>query len=106
MPVADCVTMDLKGVLPVLEIIRKRSTLGRQLSRLAHRHKSRAEVIRERRRKDETTRFDSDYRIDFLTLKLRRQRINRIAQPFGMLQQSGDVIKIDAGLGKVRHFAN
>src|ERR1051325_7396259 len=106
MPVANRVAMDLKCVLPVLEIIRKRSTLGRQLSRLAHRYETRTEGIRERRSKDETTRLDPDHRADFLALKLRGQRINRIAQSLGMFQQRRDVIKIDAGLGKVRHFAN
>src|ERR1041385_8207563 len=106
MPIADRVAMDLKCVLAVFEIVRNRSTLGRQFARLAHRHESRPEVIRKRRRKNETTRLDSDYRVNLLTFKLRSERINRIAQPFGMLQQSRDVIKINAGLGKVRHFAD
>src|ERR1041384_7549790 len=106
MPVANRVAMDLKCVLPVLEIIRKRSTLGRQLSRLAHRYETRTEVIRERRRKDETTRLDADHRVDLPPQKLETQRITRIAQSLGIFQQRRDVIKIDAGLGKVRHFAN
>ena len=29
-----------------------------------------------------------------------------LRKPFRMFQQRGDVIKIDAGLGKVRHFAD
>ena len=95
-----------KRVLSVLEIVRDRRTLSRQFARLAHRHKSGAEVIRKRGREDKTTRFNANHRINLLTFKLRRQRIDRIAQTLGMFQQSGDVIKIDAGLGKVRHFTD
>src|SRR6185503_644469 len=106
MTIADRVAMDLQGVLTILKIVRNRCALSRQLAWLAHRHKPCPEVISERGRKDKSARFDSDYRINFLPFKLRRERVDRVAQSFRMLEQSGDVIKIDAGLGKVRHFAD
>src|SRR6185295_18664744 len=106
MTITNGVAVNLQRVLSILEIIRDRRTLRRQLAWLAHGHESRAEVIRECGCKDEAACFNTNDRVDLLAFKLRRERIDRIAQSLGMLQQRGDVIKIDAGLGKVRHFTD
>ena len=106
MTITNCVAMNLQSILAVLEIIRDLRTLSRQLLRLPHRNESRAEVIRKRRRKNKPARLHANHRINLLTFKLRSKRVNRVAQAFGMFEQRRDVVKIDAGLGKVRHFAN
>jgi hypothetical protein len=61
MAVADSVAMDLKGVLTIFQIVRNRRALSRQLAWFAYRHEPCSKVIRQRGRKDKTTRFDSDY---------------------------------------------
>src|SRR4051812_32399231 len=106
MAVADSVAVNLERVLTVFEIVRDRRALRRQLARLAHRHKPGPKVISKGRREDEATRFDADHGVDLLTLKLRSKRVDRVPQPFWMFEQRRDVIKIDAGLRKVRHFSD
>src|SRR5262245_7838861 len=86
MAIADRVTMNLQSVLTVLKIIRNRSALGRQLLRLAHRHKSGAQVIGQRRRENETAGFDAYNRIDLRALVLSGKRIYGLAQAFRMFQ--------------------
>src|ERR1051325_1979216 len=106
MALSDGVAVNLQRVLPVLKIVRDGGALCRELARLAHGHKARAQVISQRRGEDEPARLYADYRIDLDAIELRGERVNRPAQPFGLLEQRRNVIEINPGLRKVRHFAN
>ena len=106
MAVADCVAVNLQSVLAILEVIRNRRRLRRQLVRFAHWHKACAEVICKRRRENKSARFDTHDGIDFHPFVFRSERIDRLAQAGGMFQKRRNVVKINAWLGKVRHFAN
>src|ERR1043166_17895 len=84
--ISDGVAMYLESVLTVLEVVRNRSAFSRQLLRLAYRHKSGAQVIREGRRENETAGFDAYHRIDFRALVLGGKRIHGLAQAVRMFQ--------------------
>ncbi len=106
MPVANRVAMNLERVLPIFEVVRNRGAFGRQFFRLAHRHKARAEVVRQSRREDKTTRFNADDSVDLRSLEFGGQRIDSLAQAFGVFQQRRNIVKVNPRLGKVGHFAN
>src|SRR5882762_5092968 len=106
MTVADSVSMDFERVLAILEVIGDRGTLSRELFGFAHRNKARTQVIGQRGSEDKAARLDTDYGVNLFTFIFRSQRVYRLAQTVRAFEQRRDVIKVDAGLGKVRHFAN
>src|SRR2546427_3694856 len=106
MPVSDCIAMNLKRVLPIFQVIRDGSSFGGQFLRLAHRNKSRVQVISQGGRKDESARFNSDDRVNLHSFKFSGERIDGPTQPFRVFQQSRDVVKGYAWLWEIRHFAN
>ena len=106
MTVTDRIAMNLQSILPVFQVIRDRSGFGGQFLRLPHGHKSRVQVISQRRRKDESARFNADDSVDLHSLEFSGERIHGLAQSFRVFQQRRDVVKVNAGLGKIRHFTN
>src|SRR6476661_2674913 len=106
MAIADSVTVNLERVLTIFEIIRDGGAFSRELLRFADRNEARTQVIGKRRCEDEAARLDTDNRIYFFAVILRRQGVHSFAQTFRVLEQGGDVIKVNAGFWEIRHFTN
>src|SRR5262245_47168171 len=98
--------MHLKRVLAVFEIVGDRRAFSRKFLRFSHRHEPGPKVVRERGCEDESSRFNADNRVDLLTLKLFGECVDSMAKTLGMLEEGGDVIKINAGLWKIRHLTD
>ena len=70
--------MDLDRVRAVLELVRLRGRLPRQLARLADRDEALAQVVRQRGAEDEAARLDADDRIASHTIVLLGEEIDAL----------------------------
>src|SRR5258708_10800993 len=93
-------------VLAVFEIVRDRDFFGWQLFRFADRNKSGSELVRKRRRKDKSARFDAHNRIDLFAIDLCPESIDRNLEACRVKKERRDVVKIDARLWEIWHLAN
>ncbi len=98
--------MHLQDVGAILQLIFDPLRRSRKFSGLAHRNEPRAQRVSDRRRKDEAAGFDPDHGIDPLAVVAVAQPVDDGLQPLRILQQRGDVIEQDAGLGEIRHLAD
>src|SRR6266853_1378024 len=65
-----------------------------------------ADQLRHCRREDKAAGLDANHGVDRLSLVIRTQAVDDSPQPLSVLQQRGDVVKQNARLGKIRHFAD
>ena len=106
MAVADGVLVHLQGVGAVLQIVGDADAFGGQLLRLAHRHEAGAERVGERRGEDEAAGFDAEDDIDLRIAVVVLQAVDDAAKSVRVLEQRGDVVEENAGLGEVGHLAD
>ena len=78
----------------------------RQFLRLAHWHETGIQREGNGRRKEITARFNADDDIDGRGAVMIAQGVDGFAEAGLVFQKRSDVVKIDAGLGKVGHFAD
>src|SRR6266853_1367802 len=102
----DGVAMDLQHVGAVFELIFDALRRRGELPGLAHGDESGAQRIGHGGGEDKAAGLDADHGVDRLSLGIRTQAVDDAAQPLSVLQQRGDVVKQNARLGKIRHFAD
>src|ERR1044072_2958156 len=74
--VAYCITMNLKRVLAIFEIVRNRRAFRRQLLRFPDGKEPSPKVISERGRKDKSARLDANHRVNLGAFVLSGQRVD------------------------------
>src|ERR1019366_7709396 len=89
----DRILVDLKHVVAVLPL----QDFSRQLLRLAHRHKTRVQAVRQRRSKDESPRLDAQNQINVLVDVMLGEGIDEAGEAQLVFEQRGDVVEKDAG---------
>src|SRR5215831_183205 len=102
----DRVRVHCERVAPVLELVLHLDRLARELARLAHRHETRIQLMRERAAQDETSRFDADDHIDALRLVAPGERVDDELERRTVLEKGCDVLEEDAFRGEVLDVAD
>jgi hypothetical protein len=97
----DGVEMDFKAIGAVLEIIGDTGDGRGQLARLANGNEAGVEPIGQRGAEDESAGLNAENEIDFALKIMRGQSVNELREAGLVFEQRGDVVKEDAGLGKI-----
>jgi len=92
--------MHFERIRAVLQIVRNTEPFAGQFLGLAHGHEAHSQRVGQRRSEDESARLDADDQIGSRALVAGFQAVNDTCEPTGILEQRGDVVKQDAGLGK------
>lgn len=103
---ADGIPMDRQGVRSILEAVLHLEAIGRQLPRLSDRDKTRPEPTGQHAAEDKPPGLDSHHLIDPVRLITRGQLVRQLAEGLGIFQQGRNIVEENAGLGKIRHFAD
>src|SRR4029077_5484658 len=98
--------MNFELVTAVFELVGDGDDLPRQLLRLAHGDKSRAEAIGQRRRKNKSARFDSGDDVHMLPGVMLAQPVHQGMKAARILQQRGQIVKENARLWIIGYLAN
>ena len=101
----DGVEMDFEGVGAVFQIVRDASDGGGKLFRLAYGDEAGIEAVSERGTKDEAAGFNAKDEIDLLLEVVGGKGVNELGEAGLVLEDGGDVVEEDAGLGKIRDGA-
>src|SRR5215472_1669967 len=102
----NCVFVDFKTVAAVLEVVFHFHRGRGKLSRLAHWYEAGIQPIRQRRTKDESTRFHPEDQVDLLANVVFRKKIDELRESGFIFQQRGDVVKENSLFREIRYFAN
>src|SRR5262250_1177816 len=92
----DPVLVHCERVASVLELVLHLDRLARKLARLAHRHETRLQLMRERAAQDEAARFDPDDHVDALGLVAPGERVDDELERGAVLEKGRDVLEENA----------
>ena len=95
-----------RAVGAVLEVVADARGFGGQLLGLAHGDEAGVQAVGERGAEDEAAGLDAEDEVDVLADVVRGQRVDELREAGLVLQQRGDVVEEDAGLGEVGHGAD
>jgi hypothetical protein len=102
----DAVRVDLQRVLSVFEVIFNTPDYGRELLRFSHRNEPRPERMGHSRGEEISSGLNSDHDVNRPTAIVRSQGLDRLVKTAFVFQQSGNVVKLNAGLRKIGTFPN
>lgn len=102
----DGVFVDFERVGAVFESVGNAGGFGGKLFRLAYGHKTRAKAVSQSRGKNEAARFDSGDHVNLVAAVVIAERIDELVKSLLVLEEGGEIIKEDAGLGIIGDFAN
>ena len=102
----DGVEMDFEGVGAVFEIIGDAGDGGGKLFGLADGDEAGIKAVSERGSKDEAAGFNAEDEIDLLLEVVGGEGVNELGEAGLVLEDGGDVVEEDAGLGKIRDGAD
>src|SRR5580693_5303925 len=100
----DGVDMHFQRVGSVFELVLDPLDRGGKFFGFADRYESGVQRVGDSGRENKSARFDAHHFVDSPPRKLRSQRVNQQVQSLRVLEQGGDVVKQDTGLGKIRYF--
>lgn len=105
-PLADRnrVPMDSQGTGSVFQVVFHFETISRELAWFPNRHKSGSEPGRQSPAENEPSRLDPDNLCNPLTSILDGEIVRDLLKRRRVLQQRGDVVEEDSGLGEIRYF--
>ena len=90
----------------VLQVVADAGGWRGELLGLAHGDEAGVEAVGQRGAEDEAARLDAEDQVDLLADVVLRQRVDELREAGLVLQQRGDVVEEDAGLGEVGHGAD
>src|SRR5262249_11305543 len=93
--------VNLETVRSVLEIVSALYRLRRQLPRLAHGRESGAQPIGDHRSENEPAALDADDQLDSVVFERQHHAVDCRAETDRILEQRGDVVEENPGLGEV-----
>jgi len=102
----DGVEVNLKGIGTVLKVISDAGHGSGELARLAHGHKAGVEAVGQGGSEDEAAGLDAKDQVNVVRDIVRRQGVNELGEASLVLEQGGDVVEQDAGLGEVGYGAD
>ena len=105
-PRTDRISMDGQGIRSVLKAVFHFEAVRWQLTRFADRDEPGAEPACQHASEDESSRLDAHDFINPAVLIARGEFIGETAKCRRVFEQRGDIVKEDAGLGEIRHFAD
>jgi len=97
----DGVEMDFEGVGAVLEVVADFGRGGGEFFGLADRDEAGVEAVGERGAEDEAAGFDAEDHVDVFADVVRGEGVDELGEAGFILEQRGDVVEEDAGLGEV-----
>ena len=102
----DRILMYFEDVGSVFELVLNALGDRRQFFGFTDGHEACIERVGDGGSEDETAGFDPHNDFDSLPFIRGPQIVDHRAETRGVFQQRGDVVKIDAGLGEIRHFSD
>jgi len=102
----DRVLVHFQPVGAVFKFVGRAKSVVRQLARLADRHKTRAQLLRQQHAEEKPPCFRPDNLVDIVAVYQLKQRIDGINQCFLVAQQRGDVFKQDSLFWKIGDVAD
>ena len=102
----DGVHVDLEGVGSVFKIVGDAGDGRGEFARLADGYETGIEAIGESWSKNETACLDAEDKIDLLFDVIGGERVDEFGESGLVFEKRGDVVKEDAGLGKIGHCAH
>src|SRR4029077_13569043 len=102
----DGVFVDFESVRAVFQGIRDADSFGGELLWLSNGNKTCAKPVRQSGSKNEAARFDPNHHTDGAAAVVLAQPVNQSVKALLVFQQRGQVVKKNARLRVVRHFAD
>lgn len=102
----DGIFMNFKGIGTVLESVLDAFDRGGELLRLAHRNEAGPDSVGESGSEEKSACFDTDDLIDIGSGIAGFQGVEDTAKSLRILEEGGDVVEIDPGLGEVEDLAD
>src|SRR5262245_17322810 len=103
---ADRVSVNLERVPAIFQVVAVAFDLRGQFLRLTDGYEARAQVVGQRWGEDETARLNADYAINISAAEMFDGPVDHCAQPFGVFEQCGYVVKENAGFWEIRDLAD
>lgn len=106
LPGFDRIGVNFELVSAVFEIVLDAFDQAGELFRLTHRNEACAQGMSHRRGEKVSARLNSDHNIDGHLAVMVLQGVDGFAKTVLIFQKGGDVVKGDAGFGKIRNFTD
>src|SRR4029079_5293846 len=100
------VLVHLEGRRSIFEVVFDADHVPGQLAELTDRYHPDRELVSDRRREDEPSRFHADDDVDLLISDLREQPVDRGSERLAVLEKRGDVLEEDSRFRKVWDVAD
>ena len=100
------VGVDFERIGAVFELVGDGHCFRGQLFWFADGDESGVEAVGESRRENKATRFDSGDDVYFVTVVVLAETVDERVEAAWVLQQSGEVVEKNAGLGVIGNFAD
>ena len=102
----DRIPVDCQGIRSVLKAVFYFETIGRQLPRLADRDEPGAKPAGQHAAENKSPGLDPHHLIDPVRLIAHGQLVRQLAEGHRIFQQGRNIVEENAGLWKIRHFAD